>query len=71
MVNLFSQTIKGGSFNNYAIANVEIVNTKSKNITTLMEMVFLIVQNQMTTCFIAKGYDLKSINHYFKLMKIT
>jgi hypothetical protein len=68
----FSQTIKGKiSFNNYSIANAEIVNTKTKTITTSDgNGLFLIdVKPNETIVFIAKGYDLKSITITSKLIK--
>ena len=68
----FSQTIKGKiSFNNYAIANAEIVNTKTKTIATSdgNGLFTIDAKPNETIVFIAKGYDLKSILITSKLIK--
>lgn len=68
----FSQTIKGKiSFNNYAIANAEIVNTKTKTIATSdgNGLFTIDAKPNETVVFIAKGYDLKSILITSKLIK--
>jgi hypothetical protein len=68
----FSQTVRGKiSFNNYPIANVEIVNTKTKSMTTSDANGFFTinVQPNETLVFITKGYEIKSLKLTSRLIK--
>lgn len=67
----FSQTVKGKVvFNNYAIPNIEIVNSTSKSFTTSDTNGFfsITVKPNDLLVFVAKGYEIKSLTITSKMI---
>lgn len=67
----FSQTVNGKVvFNNYAIPNVEIVNSTSKSVTTsdTNGLFSITVKPNDILVFVAKGYEIKSLTITSKMI---